>query len=393
MTEDALDEVRSRGVTLLGCGKMGGAMLEGWLAGGLPPSAVTVLDPSPTPRLKALAAQGLILNPDALGDAAVCLLAVKPQIMAEAAPRVAPLADRGTLFMSIAAGVPIRFFEGVFGAKAAIVRAMPNTPAAIGRGITALIGNAAADDARMRLAEALAAAIGRTVRLTDESQMDAVTAVSGSGPAYVFLMIEALARAGEDEGLPPDLAMTLARETVAGAGELARRSGKHPVEVMIDLGLESDFDQIFLQPLVNESPDAVLGMLRHPGTLATFSDSGAHVCQEMGASLQTHLLNYWVRKREAFTLEEGVRMLTCDNARAWGLTDRGLVREGMAADLVLFDEHRVRPRLPSVETDLPGGARRLVQRAEGIEATIVNGVMTLRAGEATGNHPGVLIRG
>jgi len=175
-------------------------------------------------------------------------------------------------------------------------------------------------------------------------------------------------------------------------GQLSRERGQHPVEVMIDLALHDD-NQLFVQPLVNENPDHVLGLLRHPRTLATFSDSGAHVCQEMGSSLQTHLLSYWVRARQAFTLEEAVRKLTFDNASAWELNDRGLVRSGMNADLVLFDESRVKPAMPTVETDLPGGARRLVQKAEGISAVVVNGQVTIENGEATGRVPGTLVRG
>jgi N-acyl-D-amino-acid deacylase len=174
--------------------------------------------------------------------------------------------------------------------------------------------------------------------------------------------------------------------------QLADQGRTHPVETIIDLVLADD-NQVFVQPLVNEDPAHVLGMLRHPRTLATFSDSGAHVCQEMGSSLQTHLLNYWVRTKQAFTLEEAVRKLSFDNASAWELNDRGLVRAGYRADLVLFDEGRVRPAMPRVETDLPGGARRLVQKAEGIVATVVNGQVTLENGTATGNLPGVLLRG
>ena len=174
--------------------------------------------------------------------------------------------------------------------------------------------------------------------------------------------------------------------------QLAVARGQHPVEVMIDLALEND-NQVFVQPLVNEHPDQVLGMLRHPRTLATFSDSGAHVCQEMGSSLQTHMLSYWVRAKQAFTLEEAVRKLSFDNASAWGITDRGLLREGYRADLVLFDAARVRPAMPTVETDLPGGARRLVQKAHGIAATVVNGEVTLENGRPTGRLPGSLLRG
>lgn len=174
--------------------------------------------------------------------------------------------------------------------------------------------------------------------------------------------------------------------------QLAAARGQHPVEVMIDLALENE-NQVFVQPLVNEHPDQVLGMLRHPRTLATFSDSGAHVCQEMGSSLQTHMLHYWVRAKGAFTLEEAVRKLSFDNAAAWDIPDRGLLKAGYRADLVLFDEARVKPAMPTVETDLPGGARRLVQKAEGIAATIVNGDVTLENGKATGRLPGVLLRG
>ncbi len=174
--------------------------------------------------------------------------------------------------------------------------------------------------------------------------------------------------------------------------QLAKARGQHPVEVMIDLSLADD-NQVYVQPLVNESPDDVLGILKHDRTLATFSDSGAHVCQEMGSSLQTHLLSYWVRKRGAFTLEQAIRKLTHDNAAAWELGDRGLVREGYKADLVLFDEAGIRPCLPTVEKDLPGGARRLVQKAEGIKATIVNGAVAFEDGEATGAYFGHVLKG
>jgi len=174
--------------------------------------------------------------------------------------------------------------------------------------------------------------------------------------------------------------------------QLAKARGQHPVEVMIDLSLANE-NQVYVQPLVNETPDDVLGILKHPRTLATFSDSGAHVCQEMGSSLQTHLLSYWVRKRGAFTLEEAVKKLTHDNATAWEMNDRGLLREGYKADVVLFEEDRIRPQLPTVETDLPGGARRLVQKAEGIRATLVNGAVAFENGEATGAYAGSVLKG
>jgi N-acyl-D-aspartate/D-glutamate deacylase len=173
--------------------------------------------------------------------------------------------------------------------------------------------------------------------------------------------------------------------------ELARRRNAHPVEVMLDLMVD-DANQVFVQPIANERPDELLELLKHPRTLATFSDSGAHVAQEMGSSLQTHLLNYWVRKRQAFTVEEAVRKLTFDLASAWDLRDRGLVRPGMAADLVVFDEATIKPRLPTVERDLPGGARRLVQKADGIAAVVVGGAVTQQDGNDTGARPGRLLR-
>lgn len=211
---------------LLGCGKMGGAMLEGWLAGGMAPSSVQVIDPAPSPWLEGLVAEGLALNPEDVARPAVAVLAVKPQMMAEAAPALAAFGGGGTLMISIAAGTPIASFERLFGDETPIVRAMPNTPAAIGRGITALVANDAAGETALGTAEALLAPVGETVRLETESQMDAVTGVSGSGPAYVFHMIEALAVAGEAEGLSPELAMRLARATVSGAGALAAASAE-----------------------------------------------------------------------------------------------------------------------------------------------------------------------
>jgi N-acyl-D-aspartate/D-glutamate deacylase len=174
--------------------------------------------------------------------------------------------------------------------------------------------------------------------------------------------------------------------------QLSKARGQHPVEVMIDLSLADD-NQVYVQPLVNESPDDVLGILRHQRTLATFSDSGAHVCQEMGSSLQTHFLSYWVRKRQAFTLEQAIRKLTHDNAVAWEMNGRGLLREGYNADIVLFEEDRIRPQLPTVEKDLPGGARRLVQKAEGIRATLVNGTVAFENGDATGARSGTVLKG
>jgi pyrroline-5-carboxylate reductase len=230
-----LSDISRRGLVLLGCGKMGTALLEGWLAGGLPPASITVIEPKPSPRLEALAGEGLRLNADLPPDPAVAVLAVKPQMMGDALPRLAALGDGGSLFLSIAAGTPIASLEAVLGSRTPVVRAMPNTPAAVGRGITALVGNAHADARQLAVAEALMGAVGQTVRLEDERAMDAVTAVSGSGPAYVFLLIESLAAAGEAEGLPEDLALALARATVVGAGALAESSPSPPAQLRIDV--------------------------------------------------------------------------------------------------------------------------------------------------------------
>lgn len=223
-----LEAVNTRGLVLLGCGKMGSALLAGWLAGGIRPDAVAVLEPRPSDWL---AAQGVRLNAGVPDDPAAVIVAVKPQMMGTALPVLKPLGGGQAVFISIAAGTPIARFEEVFGATTPVVRAMPNTPAAVGRGITALIGNACAGQDALQLAEALMAAVGQTVRLESEAQMDAVTAVSGSGPAYVFHLIEALAAAGVAEGLGPELALKLARATVAGAGHLAEEAGESPAQL------------------------------------------------------------------------------------------------------------------------------------------------------------------
>jgi pyrroline-5-carboxylate reductase len=223
-----LDAIRTRGLVLLGCGKMGSALLDGWLKQGLAARTFTILDPQPSEWLQDLAGQGLRLNADLPENPAAAIFAVKPQMMDAALPTLAPLSESGTVLLSIAAGMPITRFEAAFGSGSPIVRAMPNTPASIGLGVTALVGNAAAQGAPLELAEALMAAVGETVRLAREDQMDAVTAVSGSGPAYVFLMVEALAAAGEAEGLEPELAMKLARATVSGAGAMVLASAEPP---------------------------------------------------------------------------------------------------------------------------------------------------------------------
>ena len=198
------------------------------------------------------------------------------------------------------------------------------------------------------------------------------------------------------EARPPEwefiYAMTQMQGPHKSMADLARMKNTHPVELMIDMALERDMKFFMVQPIANENQTEALELMKHPRSVVTFSDSGAHVTQIMDASLQTHLLSHWVRDRQAFTLEEAVKLLTCDNATQFGFHDRGLLREGMAADIVVFDPDTVAPRMPEVVNDLPAGAKRLLQKADGMRATIVNGQVLLRDNEPTGNLPGKLLR-
>jgi len=209
---------------LVGAGKMGGALLDGWLNFGFDPARIVVIEPQPTPAVSALVTRGLRLNPNAaaLIPAASVVVAVKPQTAAEALAAAAPSIAATTVVVSIMAGRTIQSLAQGLRQSCALVRAMPNLPAAIGRGITVAVARGANPEQR-RLADRLLSATGLVEWIEDEALMDAVTAVSGSGPAYVFLLAEALAQAGVQAGLPADLAEKLARETVSGAGELLRR--------------------------------------------------------------------------------------------------------------------------------------------------------------------------
>jgi pyrroline-5-carboxylate reductase len=217
-------------LVLVGAGKMGGAMLSGWLKRGLNPKAVRVIDPSPPEDSAALLARsGVSASADAAGgiEARVLVTAVKPQVIGAVLPKLRHLVGRRTVILSIAAGTTIATLETGLGA-AAIVRAMPNTPGQIGRGVSVAVANAHIDSKGRALVTVLLEALGAVAWVDRESLLDAVTAVSGSGPAYVFLLAEYLAEAGEASGLPRDLAALLARETVAGAGELLHQSDAPP---------------------------------------------------------------------------------------------------------------------------------------------------------------------
>jgi pyrroline-5-carboxylate reductase len=215
----------SKIIMLAGAGKMGGALLQGWMALGLSPAKVVVFEPQPSPDIAALTERGLRLNPprDSVGEIAAAVVAVKPQIAPEVLASLAPFVAGTTVVLSIMAGRTLRFLADNL-PRAALVRAMPNTPAAIGRGITVAVANPRVSPEQRALVDALLSAVGAVEWITDEALMDAVTALSGSGPAYVFLLAEAMARAGAAAGVPPRLAATLARATVSGAGELLNRS-------------------------------------------------------------------------------------------------------------------------------------------------------------------------
>ncbi len=245
-----IEQIAARGLVLLGCGKMGSAMLKGWLERGLPREAVFVMDPNPSEWLKGT---GVHINAEVPEQPAIVLVAVKPQVMGAALPSAKSYGGGGTLFISVAAGTSIATFETMLGEGTPIVRAMPNTPAAVGRGITALIGNAHVDETKLAQAEALLQAVGQTVRLEHEGQMDAVTGVSGSGPAYVFHMIETLAAAGVARGLSDELAMQLAKATVAGAGALAEAADEDPSQLRVNVTSPNGTTQAALEVLMDEN--------------------------------------------------------------------------------------------------------------------------------------------
>lgn len=213
-------------VVLVGAGNMGGALMRGWLASGLAARDVIVIDPSLRPPMaEFVAAHGLRHETGVPRDvtAGVLLLAVKPQMMAGVLPSLKSLVGPATVAVSIAAGTPIAAIERQLGLPA-VVRAMPNTPAMVGRGITAAVANAAVTAQQRNAVDRLLAVSGPVEWVDDEALIDAVTALSGSGPAYVFFLVECMAEAGRSGGLPADLAMRLARSTVSGAGEMLHQS-------------------------------------------------------------------------------------------------------------------------------------------------------------------------
>ena len=259
-------------LAILGCGKMGGALLDGWLARGMPGEAIRVVEPSPSDALAATARErGIAVVPDASGIAQApkaVLVAIKPQMMDAVLPGVAGAFGTAPLYVSIAAGTSVASFRALLGEDARIVRAMPNTPVAVGKGASALFAGEGVGEDEAALAEALLGAVGETVRLDAESQMDAVTGVSGSGPAYVFHLIEALALGGEAQGLSPELAMRLARQTVIGAAALAEASAESAETLRVNVTSPQGTTAAALALLMHEKRGLGVLMTRAVGAAA-----------------------------------------------------------------------------------------------------------------------------
>ncbi len=267
----ASEKITEKGLVLWGCGKMGSALLQGWLKDGIPASSIWVNDPHPNDWVKGV--KGLHLNAPLPKSPMVCVIAVKPQMMDKVLGDLGKTGDADTIFLSIAAGVRICDFETAVG-KRAVIRAMPNTPAAIGAGISAVVCNKATSDTARDLADDLLSAVGAVIHLEGEDKMDAVTAVSGSGPAYVFHLIEAMVAAGIAQGLSADIALNLARTTVAGAGALAQASDESPEQLRINVTSPAGTTEAALQvlmgadgliPLMNRAIDAAATRSRELG--------------------------------------------------------------------------------------------------------------------------------
>lgn len=267
-------------IALIGAGNMGGAMLEGWIGRGIEPGRVAVIDPAPPEAIRdRFAAWGVRHMQQADGPETfdVVMLAVKPQIMGAVLPQALPLLHQKSVAVSIAAGVTLGQLEAGLGAGTAVVRAMPNTPALIGRGITVACANDGASAGQRRMADALLTATGRCEWVDEEALIDAVTAVSGSGPAYVFHLAECMAAAGVKAGLDEDLAMVLARETVAGAGALLVASEETPAKLRANV----------TSP--NGTTAAALAVLMEEGAMAEMFERAIAAARDRSVSLSEEL--------------------------------------------------------------------------------------------------------
>ncbi|WP_302477162.1 pyrroline-5-carboxylate reductase [Ruegeria arenilitoris] len=244
-------DVGDRDLLLLGCGKMGSALLNGWLNAGLDAEKIIVLDPRPSDWLQSLTHRGLRLNQQPEEPPTVAVIATKPQVMTSALSDLNSLGSGQTLFVSVAAGTLISTYEELLGSHTPIVRTMPNTPAAVGSGITALVGNACTTTNHMDLAIQLMRAVGETVVLDDEDMLHAVTAISGSGPAYVFALTEALTEAGRELGLAQEVAAKLASAMISGSGDLLRSSPLSPADLRNEVTSPNGTTEAGLQELMS----------------------------------------------------------------------------------------------------------------------------------------------
>lgn len=220
-------------------------------------------------------------------------------------------------------------------------------------------------------------------------------------PAQRALLIEAALRPPDrvrrtGEPTSPEwehiYVLTTMDEPSISIADEARSRGVTPIDALLDIALEHDLDVFFFQTFVNEDKDEVLDLIRHPQSIVSFTDSGAHVSQLINAAMHSQLFQHWVRDRGALSLEEAVKLVTSDIAHSFGIADRGLLLPGAAADLVLFDPQSFRPKMPELAYDLPGGGHRLRQESEGLAMAIVNGEVTLRDNKPTGKLPGAVIR-
>ena len=260
-----LDDIKARGLILIGCGKMGSAMLAGWLDSGIPASSIWISDPQPSAWLSAT---GVNLNKNLPDNPAVCIIAVKPQIIFEAVSHLNGYKQSETLFISIAAGITLKQLEQAISSDSKIIRAMPNTPSAVGKGVTALIGNSAAKNEHVLISKMLLEKISEVVELEHEDQMDIVTGLSGSGPAYVFYLIESLSNAGIEMGLSKDKALHLAKATVAGSGLLAMTSKDSPSTLRENVTSPNGTTQAGLEILMNQK-NGLLPLIKRTVEAAT----------------------------------------------------------------------------------------------------------------------------
>jgi pyrroline-5-carboxylate reductase len=242
--------INERGMVVIGCGFMGKAMLEGWLEKGVSPEAIHVQDPAPSDWLKAQT--GMHLNQPLPANPAVLVIATKPQVLDQVLPPLAHFGNGETIVLSIATGAPLTYFEANFGADTPVARAMPNLPAAVGAGVTVFVQNANVSDTQREMVVALFNAVGVAIELEDESLLHAVTGISGSGPAYIFAMAEAMTRAGEAMGLPSELATTLAVHTIAGAGAMMRETGTDAGDLRRAVTSKGGTTAEALKPLMTE---------------------------------------------------------------------------------------------------------------------------------------------